>query len=290
MTMPIEQAMARAAAATVRHRDSGLGVLVPGGYVLTAAQCIRDDALSYIIQGDCCPELFTAADGRALLLSPAAVELREDVAALQSLDSQSAYNEAGYNHAEAFEQWANSTAPVPVSRRTRQRGKDFAVHALRQDGVWRSGMAEVWDHGHGYSLLLVLEGLDEDSMGGPIIDDEGELVTVAPFGGDEDRTDWPRPYLRYALPGWLWEKITCAQLAGDHQAARAWLSAPTGAVAELLARDPDSAKLFRAILGGGDRADRAAFRDRCLEADVSPGLAEAVEQQMEHAGLWRLLV
>jgi hypothetical protein len=106
----------------------------------------------------------------------------------------------------------------------------------------------VLDYGSVWSIVLTVARLDDGSAGGPVIDDDGELVTLAPTAGEAAEYEGGRPHVRNATPGWLAERIAYAPVFGDDEAMQAWLRQPTGAVAELLARDPANADLFRSML------------------------------------------
>jgi hypothetical protein len=85
------------------------GVLVPGGYILTAAHCINWDGHGTMALGDWFIETIQAYDGTRYKLSPCAVEPMSDIAALEAVDGQAMYEECC-----AFEEFCEATEPVPV--------------------------------------------------------------------------------------------------------------------------------------------------------------------------------
>src|SRR5690242_9920977 len=98
----------RVARATVRLTAvGGQGVLVPGGYILTAAHCINWDGRGGMTNGDdYFIEPIETRDGTKLLAGPCAVEPMSDLAVLCSPDS----NEYGDDWI-AFEGWCEATEP-----------------------------------------------------------------------------------------------------------------------------------------------------------------------------------
>jgi hypothetical protein len=66
----------------------GQGVLVPGGFILTAAHCINYDGTGRMALGDHFIETIRARDGSMYKVRPAAVEPVLDIAALEELDNQ----------------------------------------------------------------------------------------------------------------------------------------------------------------------------------------------------------
>jgi hypothetical protein len=99
---------ARIARAVVRiPRRGGRGIVVPGGFVVTAAHCIGWSAEGGMALGDYSREEIVSADGRSLTVQPLAVEPVSDLAVLGALDGQ-VFPEA----ADAFEDFCDTTEPV----------------------------------------------------------------------------------------------------------------------------------------------------------------------------------
>lgn len=257
-------AAARAGLATVRFAW-GLGVVVPGGFVLTAAECLPPGSLphlhsAYLDEHFVEEEIIVRGDKR-LTLRLVALELMSDVAVFAPLAAIPLHG--GTERAEEFRAWYERVTPVPVSRRQRYRHRTaFPVRALSSGGAWVQGTAvfcQPWlrsdDHEGlgrlGGDLHLTLDApLPTDFAGGPVIDQYGELVTVSPLTDGASPYNESRPYLRRALPTWVWDVMTCAPLAERDVAARrreaaAWMAAPAGAVAELLARHAGDAHQLR---------------------------------------------
>src|SRR5262245_34683166 len=99
--MPQTKWRGRVEKATVRVKESGgQGVLVPGGFSLTAAHCIKWNGDGAMVLGDYFVEPIETKSGETLRVSPIAVEPISDIAVLGALDSQ----EFGKD-VDAFDQW-----------------------------------------------------------------------------------------------------------------------------------------------------------------------------------------
>jgi hypothetical protein len=112
--MPSPQIKARTEKATVRfmrrnrRRPVAQGVLVPGGFILTAAHCINWSRTGAMALGDHYIETM-ASDGVTYKIGPFAVEPVMDIAALGATYSSKVLG------AGQFEMLCEAIEPVPVS-------------------------------------------------------------------------------------------------------------------------------------------------------------------------------
>src|SRR5262249_39415136 len=120
-----------ASAAVRLSKMGGQGVLVPGGYILTAAHCIEWDGRGAMALGDYFIEKVEAKGNRQLLASPAFSDPGSDLAAPEALDNQTSFDEA-----DAFEAFCDETEPVPVSGRVLEVNESLPVHVLTHKGRW----------------------------------------------------------------------------------------------------------------------------------------------------------
>lgn len=230
----------RVAKATVRLPKGGLGVLVPGGFVLTAAHCITWDGDGAMVLGDRFIELIavpgatdyehevtpdqwaeTAAAHGRFALDVEAAEPKSDIAVLRATDVDELYG-----NRNAFEEWCENTEPVRVSSRVLAVDESLRVHVLTHKGEWVT--ATVARYGFpgslpGSHMCIVADGLiPSGTSGGPIVDGDGQLVgVVSHFGGpaaivdgqhvDNGGTDGTLPIMCLALPRWVWAQIEAAQ-------------------------------------------------------------------------------
>jgi hypothetical protein len=106
--MDLNDAKKRAEAATVRlTRLKGQGVLVPGGFVLTAAHCVGWTAEGGMTLGDYFYEPITTNGNGSFRVSVDAIEPVADIAALREVDGQVLYDDCA-----AFEIFCEATPPV----------------------------------------------------------------------------------------------------------------------------------------------------------------------------------
>lgn len=194
--------MERAGRATVRMtRLGGQGVLVPGGFILTAAHCVSHSASESLTPGDRHVEEVRSGS-EMIFAEPVAVEPLLDIAALGSLDTRVFSREP-----EFFQDWCARTAAVPIATAEPRILEPFAVAVRSHDGRWIQGEARLLRRASPELALRINEPLGHGSSGGPIIDEAGLLVGIVAYADDRSRS--PRP--RLALPVWIIREIEDAQ-------------------------------------------------------------------------------
>jgi hypothetical protein len=151
----IQASKARVEKATIRilrPDDHGVlqpvaqGVLVPGGYILTAAHCINWVGTGSMALGDWYIETIQTADGTQFKVSPCAAEPMADIAVLAAADDQEMCGDYS-----AFQEFCDATEPAPVSTDDfpyECRFEPFEVinppvpiHVLTHKGQWVTGSA-----------------------------------------------------------------------------------------------------------------------------------------------------
>lgn len=191
---------------------SGQGVLVPGGFILTAAHCIWWDGDGAMALGGHFLERISTKSGAQLFVNVMAAEPVADIAVLDTPD-----NQAFYEQADAFEAWCNETAAVPVSAQVLEIGESMPVHILTHKGTWIRG--EITRYGLpglpcGMIYIKPEEPIEGGTSGGPVVDAYGRLVGLVSWcGGDHCNQDvgGMMPVAHLALPRWIWERIAAAQ-------------------------------------------------------------------------------
>jgi hypothetical protein len=226
-----DQNKERAARATVTlPRMKGRGVLVPGEFILTAAHCIEWDGRGKMGLGKPFLAPVQPRKGRPFLLSVYAVDPVSNIAALGEADDLS-------DDAEAFEEFRETTQPIPICADDFELERDVRLHFLTVDGQWASAIGTrhgfTWGPPDGQVYLrdwlppdeqlclrLASDHIARGTSGGPVIDRLGRLVGIISNGsGDEQGensrgNEWhtgmiARPHL--ALPCWVWRIIEKAQ-------------------------------------------------------------------------------
>ena len=201
-----DQIRAQVATATVRlTAKGGQGVLIPGGFVVTAAHCVDWAADGGMVLGDHHIEPVEAKSGVALKMAPWAVEPVNDIAVLGELDDQVFYDEV-----EEFREFYESTTGVPVCSDEFEFGKSFPVHVLTHHGTWIKAKATRYGAFPKGLHLEPEKQIEGGTSGGPIINDHGQLVGIVSFSADgetpSDRCGWtPQPNL--TMPVWLWSLV-----------------------------------------------------------------------------------
>jgi S1-C subfamily serine protease len=209
------RALDRVRAAAVRlPRLGGQGVLVRGGYLLTAAHCVGWSAEGGMALGDFCLEPVETAGGRTFLASVVAVEPVADVAVLGPADGQC--GETLADAQMAFDAFTEDVDGVPILSRVPELGAPLAVQVLNRKREWVAGTVTR------YGLHDATLGLEASApiMGGdsgsPVVDAEGRLVGViswsggpATEGADDGGREGAVPFAWLALPRWLSDRISC---------------------------------------------------------------------------------
>jgi len=129
---------ARIARATVHlPKRGGQGVLVPGGFVLTAAHCLSwDDPGGMVLDASRYSELVETRGGERFMLTPVAREAIADIAVLGCPD-----DEKFPDLVEAFETWCEATPPISIRTTTLEVREPYRIHVLTHLKTWVRGTA-----------------------------------------------------------------------------------------------------------------------------------------------------
>jgi hypothetical protein len=227
---------ARVVNATVRtesEKGRGQGVLVAGGFVLTAAHCMAWNGDGAMALGDHVAEAITTMSGANLRVRMLAADPLSDIAVLGSLDNQESYEEV-----EAFEGWCEDTTPVPIMLsvpgalrpfQSRQRNlsgkflspepKTLAVRVRSHKGKWIEGkvFGGFAPPRSGRFSFEAADQIESGTSGGPILDSTGRLIGIVSVSGSNPRHGEKcmgfLPVACVALPSWVLLAIGRAQKA-----------------------------------------------------------------------------
>lgn len=209
---PAASARAIVEAATVWLPEMrGQGVLVPGGFVLTAAHCIEFPKDGGMALGDYVLATVKPRGFRKFRMSVAAVEFRADVAVLMEADG----GELWKDYSACFE-WSERTRPVPLLFRAWRQRRPVPVHVLSHRGKWSQATATRWNIDPCSSVALSTKHkIEGGTSGGPIVTQEGLLAGIVSHSHESDEPGadlgggFPVPAL--ALPAWVIERIRRAE-------------------------------------------------------------------------------
>ena len=199
------QVAARVARAVVRFpRLGGQGVVVPGGFVLTAAHCIGWTAEGYMALGDYFTEKIVAADGREFMVSPLAVEPVSDLAVLGAVDGQASDQFA--EAADAFEAFCETTKPVRLAIGECELFVPFAAYVFTHNKGILQAQAKQWTPEAQTLAITANDRIDGGTSGGPVVNSDGGLLGIvshSAFTASEAGCVGGISRVQFAAPLWL---------------------------------------------------------------------------------------
>lgn len=207
-----QKRIVEAATVTVftKDRGTGLGFLVAGGLIVTAAHCVDFDIEGQMALGDYYLQSIETSDGRRFLVSPLFVEPVSDLAVFGSADDQEFSEDA-----QAFERFVESITPIPVAMDLAD--DERSVSIFSHERKWLDGTASGFQSFSRLSRTLfvtakapVLGG----TSGSAILNDDGaaiSVVSVFSHSNDNNMSEGPNPIIGKCLSRVLLDIITeCA--------------------------------------------------------------------------------
>jgi S1-C subfamily serine protease len=190
----------------------GQGVLVAGGFILTAAHCISLDGRGKMTLGDYFLENVTTKSGVRFRVGPVSADPVSDIAVLAALDDQVFFKDA-----DAFEQWSETTSPVPLASTTPRFRRPLPVSVLTHKGKWIAAKIIRYGPGRLNGGRLCIEAEDRiegGTSGGPVVDSSGRLVGVVSWSSEVpagQETAGALPIAHLTLPQWTLLSIRAAE-------------------------------------------------------------------------------
>jgi Trypsin len=209
MKRKFEEIYSRAANATVQCAW-GQGVYVGNGFLITAAHCFSYDRNmgAKIARGQQVRCVILTAQGERMYVTPVFIETYSDIAVLGPLNGQTFPKKltAGY------EDFCVMTGPVPLCRwRISEFPAKFRVHIRTHKKTWIQGETNycgTLTKDLTQLSFSTAEAIKAGTSGGPIINDEGELVGVVSVSHDlECETLGLCPFPKWTLPAWIYRRI-----------------------------------------------------------------------------------
>jgi hypothetical protein len=194
--------------------NAGQGVLIPGGYILTAAHCVRFELDGSMATDHHSLIKVESAGGQRFTLSPLSIEPVSDIAVLGPPDGQVFPEEY-----ISFIRYSSTLSPIPICSGDWPENEEKPVYIFTHHAKWIT--AKAW-HSAGDERRLILSGsskkrIEGGTSGSPILCDTGELVAIVSNSGSQGSANseeniWhgtaPRPLL--ALPMWIVRRIETA--------------------------------------------------------------------------------
>jgi hypothetical protein len=206
----------RVEAATVRLPEKGgCGVLVPGGFILTATHCIDWSGTGRMAMGEEYPTEINTANGAKFHVGVLACDPVSDIAVLGELDNQTFYDDV-----EAFEEWRERVKPVPLSTRLLRGQQSCLLFVLTHRRKWIAARAT--RTGPRFQPLdgrvgLTAKRIESGTSGAPIVTAEGRLYGIVSHSGAAAAKDlqWGSiPVAHLALPAWVLARVRARGLLG----------------------------------------------------------------------------
>lgn len=193
--------------ATVRlPRLEGQGVIVPGGYILTAAHCVGWTATGFMALDGAGEHLEPVElQGRDFQAAVDAVEPVRDIAALGSPDDQRFFAE--FDQFSAVMDEVKAIEPATEEHELFEQ-RDAIV--LTHDKGWVDVTVQQCAEGAPVLMVKAAQKIEGGTSGGPVVDKNGRLLGVVSWTSEQTFDGTfngmiTRPHR--ALPVWLVEKI-----------------------------------------------------------------------------------
>jgi S1-C subfamily serine protease len=181
-------------------KSGGRGVLV-GEIVLTAAHCVEYSFEGEMVLSEYFVEDIKTPSGERLKVRPLAIEPVADVAVLGALDDQEFSTEA-----KAFDDFCARTNPIPLARSCPTLRQPFPIKIFNANGEWVNGTGELAEEFAPYIFTEAGTEIRDGASGGPILNQEGELIGIVSHFSEGESSLGRNPFLLKALPRWILEK------------------------------------------------------------------------------------
>ena len=195
--------------ATVPVRSKGMkpgegpqGVYIGNGFVLTASHCLKFDTYGGIALDDYVIYYIDRPEGEPIWCSPVCIDPCSDLAVVGPSDSQQLFE----RHWELLS-FFKDVVPIEIRRDPLQLDESASCEIRTHLGTWVSGkMTRVSDPP--WVVLEADENIIGGTSGGPIVDDNGQILAVVSQAGDNDASGshsipplWLPSWLLASVPG-----------------------------------------------------------------------------------------
>jgi hypothetical protein len=202
----------RVCEATVRTQCGAQGVLVPGGFILTATHCLTWDADHHHPE-NLITDTITTRDGRRIRTRVVFADPASDLAVLGWMD------EDDPGAALALDEWCENVTPLSIT----EPQDGMPVHVLTHLGEWMHGeivQSHEMVYYDGRFWIHTDREIPGGTSGGSVVDDKGRVVGVVsvtnvqpePDGLYQGKHNGTCPAVCLALPQWLLKRIHEAEV------------------------------------------------------------------------------
>ena len=180
----------------MKPSEGGQGVYIGNGFVLTAAHCLEFDSVAAIAEGFPPVYYIDRPEGEPIWCSPVCIDPCSDLAVVGPCDSQ----QLSERHWELLS-FFKDVVPIEIRRDPLQLDESASCEIRTHLGTWVSGkMTRVSDPP--WVWLEADENIIGGTSGGPIVDDNGQILAVVSITGDNDASG-PHSIPPLWLPSWL---------------------------------------------------------------------------------------
>ncbi|MCE3019058.1 MAG: hypothetical protein ACK56W_24830 [Pirellula sp.] len=188
----------------------GQGVLVRGGFIITAAHCFQwdyNDGAGMAL-GDHVPVVVSTASGKQFRCGPYFVDIANDLAVLGMLD-----NQVFVDDCDKFETFCDENEGFDVCRTLPPPYEDFPLEVWSHEGFSFDCTGSIWDP---IARYVFMQGpVKGGTSGGPILTKSGHLLSIVSNSSnargcevesDEDQIG-RNPILWKCLPEFIREQL-----------------------------------------------------------------------------------
>ena len=186
----------------MRRGKGGQGVYIGNGFVLTAAHCLDFDTAGGIALENDVIYYIDRPKGKRIWCSPVCIDPCSDLAVVGPCDSQ----ECSDLRSE-FESFFEDVVPIEIRRNPLLLDESIGCEIRTHLGTWVSGkMTRQADMGR--ARLDTDENIIGGTSGGPIVDDDGQIIAVVSIAcGSGGATTGPHSIASLWLPSWLLDLV-----------------------------------------------------------------------------------
>lgn len=195
----IELATVRVRSKDMKPGEGGQGVYIGNNFVLTAAHCLKFDTDGGIALGDYVIYYIERPEGEPIWCSPVCIDPCSDLAVVGPCDSQ----DLSERHWEFLTFFAD-VVPIEIRREPLQLDESKRCEIRTHLGTWVSGKMKRHSDSP-WAWLDADENIIGGTSGGPIVDNDGQILAVMSIAGGSVgvTTSGPHSIPPLRLPSWL---------------------------------------------------------------------------------------